>query len=76
MTKKSSDRHQSILDIERLRKAAERIGRQQDALDDALERLEMAAEGLRFIAKRANISYAGSSIYQRALDTLRLIGEK
>jgi hypothetical protein len=72
-----SDRHQSRLDIERLRKAADRIESQQEALDDALLRLEAAAHGLRCIAiwaefRRHDVDY--DDIRQRALDTLGIIG--
>lgn len=77
--KSAAERNQIRLDIERLRKAADRIRSQQDAYDDALIRLEAAAHGLRIIAKWAKSPRDGFDlfdIHQRALDTLSLIGKK
>lgn len=64
---------QSLLDVERLHKAAERIAIQQDALDDALERLDIAAQGLRIIATWAKVAKQ-DDIHTRAMDVLRVIG--
>ena len=75
-------RHQIDMDVDRLRKAADRIrllrDEQRQVMTDraiAVQSLKIIATWAAWIATERDSGISASQIHDRAMDTLRLMGE-
>lgn len=60
-------------DVERLRKASDRLDELHAAYCDALEKIKIAEIGLKVISTQASCGVDNKQIESRAMDTLRLM---